>query len=163
RAELRDGVRYEIVPECPLNRVFGVAADPVIIARRFLRRYPACDVAHLFQPFPSAAAGWARAGSRVRFFHSHDLCFGGFFLPPVCRWRDFWVVNIVEFLERRLPSWANHVTVASHFLAGRARDARARGVSVIRNGFWTGTYPDQRSARRLLGIREDALYAGFMG
>src|SRR5262249_41351435 len=51
----------------------------------------------------------------------------------------------------------------SNFLAGRARDARARGVSVIRNGFWTGTYPDQRSARRLLGIREDALYAGFMG
>src|SRR5262249_45451810 len=87
RAELRDGVRYEIVPECPLNRVFGVAADPVIIARRFLRRYPACDVAHLFQPFPSAAAGWARAGSRVRFFDWDDLWCGGLFRPPVGRWR----------------------------------------------------------------------------
>jgi glycosyltransferase involved in cell wall biosynthesis len=163
RTEHRDGVRYEIIPECRLNRLFGMASEPVIITRRFLRSYPACDVAHLFQPFPSAAAGWARSRSRAKFYDWDDLWSGGLFRRPVARWRDHWVVKVVAVLEPRLPSWANHVTAASNFLADRAREAGAGGVSVIHNGVWTGAYPDQQRARCLLSLRTDALYAGFMG
>ena len=53
RREVRDGVPYEIIPKTFLVRAFGSHCDPIGWVRRYARRYPPCDVAHLFQPFPA--------------------------------------------------------------------------------------------------------------
>ncbi len=163
RWETRDGVRYHVLAESQFVRVFGHNCDPLTVARRYARWYPPCDVAHLFQPFPSAAAAWFRSNARVRIYDWDDLWTGGLMSRPVARFRDHWPRMWVRFLERRLPRWAAHVTVVSRFLAERAREAGARVVSDIYNGIRTAEYPDRASARRQLGLRADALYAGFMG
>lgn len=163
RKEVRDGVVYHVIPESFLIRGFGPSRDPWTAARRFVRQYPPCDVAHLFQPFPSAAAGWARSRGRVRFYDWDDLWTGGLMPDRISRWRDQWAVRVVRFLESRLPRRADHVTAVSAFLANRALEVGARDVSVIYNGFWPLAYPDREDARRRLGLRPDAVYAGFMG
>jgi hypothetical protein len=120
-------------------------------------------VAHLFQPFPSAAAAWLRSRARVRFYDWDDLWTGGLIRGPVHRWRDHWPRWCVRFLERRLPRWADHVTAISRFLADLARDRGARDVTLINSGSWPADPPDRPAARSRLGLKTDALYAGFMG
>lgn len=163
RREIRDGVTYHIVPESPLNRLFGRCCDPLTIANRFARQGRSCDVAHLFQPFPSAAAAWYRADARVRFYDWDDLWVGGWMSARARRWRDYWSRWNTAVLEQRLPQWADHVTAISGFLADLAWKRGARGVSLLNSGSWVGTLSDRKAARRQLGLRPEALYAGFMG
>ncbi|HET6576054.1 MAG TPA: glycosyltransferase [Fimbriiglobus sp.] len=163
RWETRDGVRYHVLAESQFVRLFGHNCDLLTVLRRAARQSPACDVAHLFQPFPSAAAAWLRADARVRFYDWDDLWTGGLMRGPVHRWRDLWPRWCVRYLEPRLPRWADRVTVVGGFLADRARQAGARDVSVIYNGVWPVAYLDRVEARRQLGLQSGALYAGFMG
>ena len=163
RAEERDGVQYHIVPDYKTSHYFCAASDPFVALRRLVRPYPPCDVAHLFQPFPSAAGGWLRSRCRLRFYDWDDLWTGGLFPDRIPGWRNQWGVRVGRLLEARLPRCATHVTTVSTFLARRARELADRPVSVIHNGFWPGAYPDRAAARARLGLRPDALYAGFMG
>jgi Glycosyl transferase 4-like domain len=163
RREIREGVPYDIVPESVLTRLLHWHCEPVTAARRFARRYPPCDVAHLFQPFPCAAAGWVGARARVRFYDWDDLWSGGLMAGPIERWRDYWPRGVVRFLEHRLPRRADHVTAISSFLADRARERGAHGVTLLNSGSWPDEPPDRVAARLHLGLRPGALYVGFMG
>ena len=163
RTEIRDGVPYVIRPEHWLNRLCWLSSDPITVIRRWASRCPPCDVAHLFQPFPSAAAPWLRASTRVRFYDWDDLWSGGLMSGPVSHWREHWPRLLVRFLEHKLPRWAEHVTVVGSFLADMAWERAARAVTVIHNGSWSAPFPDRLTARVRLRLRADALYAGFMG
>ncbi|MHB1559264.1 MAG: glycosyltransferase [Isosphaeraceae bacterium] len=163
RTEMRDGVPYVIRPEHWLVRICWHACDPVTVVRRWASRCPPCDVAHLFQPFPGAAAAWLGATCRVRFYDWDDLWSGGLMKGPVARWRDHWPRVLVRFLERRLPGWADHVTAISQFLADMARDRGARAVTLLHSGSWPAHGRDKAATRARLGLRTEALYAGFMG
>jgi glycosyltransferase involved in cell wall biosynthesis len=163
RKEVRQGVQYHILPEWATRKVFGASCDLPTIVRRFARSYPACDIAHLFQAFPSATAAWARSRARVRFSDWDDLWVNGLFPARIRHWREACPIWATRFLEPRLPRWAGNVTTVSEFLADRARQAKARNISVIHNGYWPEPYPDRTSARRQLGLQENALYVGFMG
>ncbi len=163
RTEIRDGVPYVIRPEHWLTRLCWHACDPVTVIRRWASRCPPCDVAHLFQPFPGAAAPWLRATTRVRFYDWDDLWSGGLMSGPVARWREHWPRMLVRFMERRLPRWADHVTAISRVLADLAWDRGARAVSVLHSGSWPADTPDKAATRARLGLRTDALYDGFMG
>jgi hypothetical protein len=163
RSEVRDSVAYDIVPESILIRVLNWHCDPLTAGRRFARRYPACDVAHLFQPFPGAAAAWVRAPARVWFYDWDDLWSGGILGGPVRGWRHFWARGLVGFLERQLPGFADHVTAISRFLADLARDRGARGVTLLNSGSWEADPADRAAVRARLSLRPDGWYAGFMG
>lgn len=163
RDEVRDGVNYFIQPQHWFHRYFWHASDPVTVARRYFRTYPPCDIAHLFQPFPGAAAGWLRARAGARFYDWDDLWSGGLIQGPIRRWREHWPRTWVSFLERRLPRWADHVTAISGYLASLARERGAREVSVVNSGSWPLAPVDKAAVRRRLGLRENAFYAGFMG
>ena len=134
RREVRDGVSYEIIPETILIRATGSHCDPIGWARRYARRYPPCDVAHLFQPFPNAAAAWLRAACRVRFYDWDDLWSGGLLTGPVARRREHWSRMMVRLMESQLPRWADHVTAISGFLADLARERGARAVTFCTAG-----------------------------
>jgi hypothetical protein len=163
RREVRDGVPYEIIPETILARAFGTHCDPVVWARRYAQRYPPCDVAHLFQPFPNATAAWLRAAATVRFYDWDDLWSGGLICGPVARRRDYWPRTIVRFMERRLPRWADHVTAISQFLADLASERGARIVTLLHSGSWPAEPTEKAVTRARLGLWPDALYCGFMG
>jgi glycosyltransferase involved in cell wall biosynthesis len=163
RKEVRDGIPYELIPETILNRVTGVNCDPVTVFRRWASRRPPCDVAHLFQPFPSAAVPWLRGPARARFYDWDDLWYGGLMRGPVGRWREHWTRGCVRYFEQRLPRWADHVTAISQYLADLARARGAHAVTVLNSGSWPAE-PQPRSATRTrLGLRSDAFYVGFMG
>ena len=165
RRETRDGIPYEITPEFPrLARLFGASCDPATAVRRAAQKYPPCDVAHLYQPFPGGAAAWLRSPARAHFYDWDDQWAGALFPWPPIRIRDQWRTRVVRFLERRLPSWADHVTAISQHLADRARERGGRSVTVLNSGSWVDTTPVERMAlRSQLGLRVDAIYAGFMG
>jgi hypothetical protein len=164
RRETRDGVPYDIIPETRLTRLLNwQGCDLVTAARRFARRYPSCDVAHLFQPFPCAVPAWAVASARAWFYDWDDLWSGGLMNGPVQRWRDYWPRRAVGFLEQRLPRQADHVTAISGFLADLARERGARDVTLLNSGSWPGNVPDRVATRLQLELRPQALYAGFMG
>jgi glycosyltransferase involved in cell wall biosynthesis len=163
RREVRDGVSYQIIPETFLVRALGFHCDPISWARRYAQSYPPCDVAHLFQPFPSATAAWLRAGTRVRFYDWDDLWSGGLMSGQVVRRRDHWPRMLVRFMERRLPRWTDHVTAISQFLATLAQERGARAVTLLHSGSWPADASDKAATRARLGLRADAFYSGFMG
>jgi glycosyltransferase involved in cell wall biosynthesis len=164
RTELRDGVPYVIQPVHWLSRVCWQATDPVTALRRWAARTPPCDVAHLFQPFPGAVGPWLRVAARVRFYDWDDLWTEGLIHGPAVYWREYWPRLVIRFLENRLPRWAGHVTVVGAMLAGCALERAARQVTIIHNGFWPARqFPDRIAARGRLGLKSDAIYAGFMG
>lgn len=164
RTEVRDGVPYRITPEWRGARVFG-GCHPGTTLARALARYPAADVAHLFQPFPSGTAGWrvASRGAAVRCFDWDDLWVGGFLEGSPATPRALWTRITVGTLERHLPGAADHVTTCSAFLASRARERGARGTTVIPNGFWSQSRPARREARAELGLDAAAPTFGLMG
>jgi glycosyltransferase involved in cell wall biosynthesis len=162
--EQRDGLSYHIIPETPiLRRVFGSNGDPLLILRRLARHYPPCHIAHLFQPFPGAAIPWLLSRAGARFYDWDDLWSGGFFERPKgikIRWSAF----ATKFFEQRLPKWADQVTTISHFLRDRALARGAITATVLNSGSWMSNGPfDQKAARKILGLQDDALYVGFMG
>jgi len=163
RREDRDGVWYHILPETLLNRVFGPCCEPVTVVQRWVRRYPRVDVAHLFQPFPSAWAAWARADCRARFYDWDDLWTGGVIPARPRLGRGAWSAWATRHLESRLPARADHVTAISRSLADRARALGAKGVTLLNSGSWPLPPLDRPTARARLGLRPDALYVGFMG
>ncbi len=162
RAEWRDGVLYRVVPESPPVYAFQAPCHPLTAVRRATRRYRKVHVAHVFQPFPSAAAAWMRSPAMIRCYDWDDLWGGGFFsgrLPP----RIWWPSWVTGRLERSLPRKADSVTVVSSDLRRRATLLGARNVEVLRNGLAPTEAPRQDEARRHFGLDPDALYVGFMG
>ena len=155
RTEIRDGVPYVIRPEHWLTRLCWHACDPVTVIRRWASPCPPCDVAHLFQPFPGAAAPWLRATTRVRIYDWDDLWSGGLMSGPVGACREHWPRMLVRILERRLPRWADHVTAISRVLADLAWDRGARAVTVLHSGSWPADTPDKAATRARLGLRTD--------
>ena len=103
RTEIRDGVPYVIRPEHWLNRLCWLSSDPITVIRRWASRCPPCDVAHLFQPFPRAAAPWLRASTRVRFYDWDDLWSGGLMSGPVSHWREHWPRLLVSSSSTNFP------------------------------------------------------------
>jgi glycosyltransferase involved in cell wall biosynthesis len=166
REEIRDGVTYHIIPELRGTRFFGLGCHPLTAARRCFLDYPACDVAHLYQPFPSAAWPWQwsmRGRDGALFYDWDDLWIGGAIHIQPKSLNERWTRMCVNNLEQRLPAKSQHVTTCSQFLADLALERGARDVNVIHNGFWPVDIPDKETARRELGLEPGALYVGFMG
>ena len=164
RLETRDNVAYFIEPENYLVRMFGNACDPITCFKRRFQKTPQCDVAHLFQPFPSAASAWFRSNAMVRFYDWDDLWSGGLMSGPISRMSDRWSRFVVGFLEARLLRWTNHVTGISQYLVDRARQHGAKNVTLVNSGSWPSEIVESRETlRSKLGLQNDGLYAGFMG
>ncbi|NEP25918.1 glycosyltransferase [Moorena sp. SIO3I6] len=166
REEIRDGVQYHIVPVFQGTSLFGSACHPLTAIRRCFVDYPPCDVAHLFQPFPSAALPWywnLPKKTKLLFYDWDDLWIGGLVKSQPKLFREYWLRFVVNYLEQQLPQRALHVTTCSHFLAKKASKRNASQVSVIHNGLWPFVIPDQQAARESLGLDSQALYVGFMG
>lgn len=163
RQEVRDGISYEIIAESWKSSVFSQFNHPLTTLRRRLKNYPECDVGHLFQPFWGAATAWEKCRSRVRFYDWDDQWTGGLFHGPITSWRQYWPRYMTRRLEESLPRRADHVTVVGEYLAKLAAERGARSTTIVYNGFWPGPFHDRATARKLLGLRPDALYAGFMG
>lgn len=166
REEIRDGVKYHIVPEFKGTSLFGTTCHPLTVIRRCFIDYPPCDVAHLFQPFPSAALPWnliLPKKAKVLFYDWDDLWSDGFLIGKSKLFREYWVKIITNYLEQQLPQRAVHVTTCSQFLADLSLQRNARKATVIHNGFWPFVIPDKKVARESLGLDPQALYIGFMG
>jgi glycosyltransferase involved in cell wall biosynthesis len=166
REELRDGVKYHIIPVFKGARFFGQLSHPLTTIGRVLNRYPPCDVAHLFQPFTIAACPWlwvASKQSKVMLYDWDDLWTDGFFQGRSSSFREFWERKTVRYLEQLLPQKADHVTTCSRFLADLAYERQAKSVTVIHNGFWPFDISEKSLARNRLGLSPDAQYIGFMG
>jgi glycosyltransferase involved in cell wall biosynthesis len=165
RVETHDGIKYHIIPEYKGMSVFG-SCHPLTALRRCFFDYPACDVAHLFQPYPGAALPWMwalRKKTKLMFYDWDDLYKGGLMNGETRVFRDYWTEKWVTYLEQRLPKTSNHVTTCSQFLARMATERKALKVSVIPNGFWPFAIPEKRAARESLGLDPEAVYVGFMG
>jgi len=165
REEIRDGVLYRIIPLYKGMRVFGSASNPMTALRRCLIDYPSCDVAHLFQPFLSAAVPWKYilAKKATTLFYDWDDLWMNSALEHPRSLNEYWHRISVGFLEKYLPIEANHITTCSQFLADLALQRNATRVSVIHNGYWPFEISDKAVARESLKLRQDALYIGFMG
>jgi glycosyltransferase involved in cell wall biosynthesis len=163
RVEQRDGVTYEVVPESRPFAVFAAPCHPATVVRRARQPAPACDVAHLFQPFPSALGPWLRTPSRMRFYDWDEVWAGGLYPKRPRRPGEAWAGTIAAVLERWLPRRADHTTVVGEWLAERARSHGAARTSVIHNGFVPRPLADKGEARRALGLDPEALYLAFIG
>lgn len=166
RQEIRDGVLYHIISTYKGDSIFGGASHPLTALRRCFVDYPTCDIAHLFQPFLSAALPWKYIlgkKAKVLFYDWDDLWTNGLIQEKSNSFRDYWFRMNINFLENNLPKQADHVTTCSQFLADLALERKAKKVSVIHNGYWAFKKFDKQEARRSLNMQEDALYVGFMG
>lgn len=166
RQEIRDGVVYHISPGSKGMSLFGAATHPLTAIRRCLVNYPPCDVAHLFQPFSSAALPWLlsrKKRARAVFYDWDDLWMGGIITQKEGSFLHGFTRLQVDFLEKRLPGIADYVTTCSRFLADMALERGALNTSVIYNGLWPFETPNKLLARQMLGLREEATYVGFMG
>jgi glycosyltransferase involved in cell wall biosynthesis len=163
RIERRDGVTYELVPESTAFAVFAAPCHPVTVVRRATKPAPACDIAHLFQPFPSALGPWLRTPAQARFYDWDEVWAGGLYPKRPRRPGEAWAAAVVAPLERWLPRKADHTTVVGEWLGERARRYGASQTSVIHNGFVPRPLMDKGAARDQLGLRPDALYLAFIG
>lgn len=163
REEVRDDIGYTITPSSRGTSFFLPASHPLNAIRRALPINPVCDVAHLFQPFPSAALAWAKSRAKRKFFDWDDLWVGGLLLDSPRTLKELWLKISTGFLERILPSRAEHVTTCSHFLADVAIRRGAAKASVIHNGIHPFRPAEKLTARNKLGLDKGAFYVGFMG
>lgn len=166
REEIRDGVLYRIMPTYKGASIFGNASHPLTALKRCLADYPNCDIAHLFQPFLSAAFPWKYVlgkKAKVLFYDWDDLWMNGLIQGKSNSFMDYWFRMNIDFLENNLPKQAAHVTTCSQFLADLALERQAKRVSVIHNGYWAFKKLDKQEARKNLDLQKDALYVGFMG
>ena len=163
RTENRDGIEYQILPVSAAARVFDIACDPITAGRNALVRRPACDIAHLFQPFPTAALAWRRAEARAHFWDWDDLWTHENSRRPLRPLREHWSKPVIRYMEKTLPRTADHVTVIDAFLGDLARSRDANRVSLLYNP--SPTFPAEGKAeiRRRLGLNPNAFYVGFMG
>ena len=163
RHESRNGVNYWIMPSSKGTTFFLSASHPLNAARRWLGSYPSCDVAHLFQPFPSGFSAWAKCRAKRKFYDWDDLWIGGLLHGPPTSWKERWIRLTTGALERKLPACADHVTTCSRFLADLALQRGGQEASVIHNGIWPFPLRKKSDARKVLGLDAEALYVGFMG
>jgi glycosyltransferase involved in cell wall biosynthesis len=163
RQEVREGVNYFIMPSLRGFSLFSPVTNPLNAMRRGLERYPACDVAHLFQPFPSAMLAWKRCKADKHFYDWDDLWVGGFWADKPRSLNGRLSYAVTAQLERKLPHWSDHVTTCSRFLAALAMERGGHDASVIYNGLWPEKRIPKDAARKRLGLRPDAVYVGFMG
>jgi hypothetical protein len=163
RSETRDGVRYEIVPEARPVAVFAAPCHPVTVARRARMAPLDCDIAHLFQPFPSALPPWLRARASAHFYDWDEVWAGGLYPTLPRRPGVAWAAANAAPLERLLPRRADHTTVVGDYLAKRARRYGAGHTSVLHNGFTPRSLTDKAAARAQLGLDPAALYLAFIG
>jgi glycosyltransferase involved in cell wall biosynthesis len=166
REEIRDGVLYRIVPSFRGQGIFSASNHPLNALRRCLIDYPSCDIAHLFQPFLSAALPWQWAlpkKARVLFYDWDDLWeYGGLLKNPKNfhgYWNNSWILRI----QNNFPQISHAVTTCSQFLKNLAEVRNAKRVYLIHNGFHSFSIPDKQLARGTLGLDMSALYVGFMG
>jgi glycosyltransferase involved in cell wall biosynthesis len=163
RTETRDGVTYDIVPESRPVAVFAAPCHPVSCLRRARRPPLESDVAHMFQPFPSALGPWLRARAGVKFYDWDEVWAGGLYPWPPRRPGVAWAAAIAALMERWLPRAADHTTVVGTWLGERARGYGGQAVSVVHNGFVPRGLVDKRGARAELGLDPEALYLAFTG
>jgi glycosyltransferase involved in cell wall biosynthesis len=162
RHESRDGVPYHIFPSVKGSHTLRLL-HPLNILRMF--RWAdsgACDVAHLFQPFPVAGWSWRCCQAGAKFYDWDDLWVGGLMSPPSSL-RTWLELSVIRHGEERYPAQADHVTACGDFLAGLARARAAKAVTVLHNGLWPSRPVAQAAARRALGLAAEARYVGFMG
>jgi glycosyltransferase involved in cell wall biosynthesis len=168
RTEMRDGIRYRIIPITPgVNRLISHHLDP-ITALRMLRHVEPADIYHTFQPFPQscipALLHRQKAGAFI--YDWDDLWTGGLFPPAkggLFR-REAWLQRMVAWLERSLPRLAQGATTCSQFLADAAMQKGAPSVRIVHNGYWpVENLLPKAAARQTMGLDPDAFYFGFMG
>lgn len=163
RTEDRDGVEYQILPVLPTARIFDATTDPFSAIWNAMQKRPPCDIAHLFQPFPTAAFAWKRAQARTKFYDWDDLWTHETGPRPLRPLRNHYVKPVWRFMEKSLPRQADHFTAIDHFLAGRAREQDAAKVSLLYNPSPMQPIGNKQEVRQRLGLSPDALYVGFMG
>jgi glycosyltransferase involved in cell wall biosynthesis len=166
--EQRDGVRYKIWRGAKGQSIFGQWNHPLVILKRYFAEAESCDVAHLFQPFYSGAAPWIRLRrtrkAKLLAYDWDDLWENGLDASkPDNLVLRYWDQALRNNIERNFPKRADLVTCCSEFLRTYSLDRGAENVTKIYNGFWPYDALDKVESRRMLGLRPDALYAGFMG
>jgi glycosyltransferase involved in cell wall biosynthesis len=166
REEVRDGILYHIIPSYKGMSLFGGFSHPLTALRRCFIDYPPCDIAHLFQPFLSAALPWKYVLDRkaqALFYDWDDLWINGVAEGKPNSFRDYWFKKNLAFLESNLPAQATHVTTCSQFLSDLATQRQATYSSIIHNGYWPFEISDKRVAREKLNLQQNCSYVGFMG
>ena len=163
RTENRNGIKYQILPVSAAARVFEATCDPVTTVKNSLIRRPACDIAHLFQPFPAAALAWRRSEARAHFWDWDDLWTHETGRRPLRPFRHHWSKPVIAFMEKALPKTADHVTTIDAFLGDLAKSRGADKVSLLYNPSPAVSLDSKIEIRRRLGLDPNAFYVGFMG
>lgn len=167
RFEIRDGVRYVLVPLTPfIHRLLGARLDPVTLLRSIRHADASADVCHLFQPFPHSCipALFYRQSESCVIFDWDDLWWGGFYGDKGITYRDNLQRYAVRYLEHAMPGNVDGVTTCSAFLAEAAHKHGALATQIIHNGYWpVQSVATKLESRKSLGLDPQAFYFGFMG
>jgi len=165
RTETRDGVVYHIRPSFRGQGWFHPFNHPLNALYQIPAAMHRCDIAHLFQPFLTAAPAWMLARAKAKFYDWDDLWFGGMMSDNPTSFSARYFRGITGCLEKWLPRAADHVTTCSRFLSDLATSRGAKTTTVIHNGFNRPEGPAMtpQFARHSLGLKQDAFYLGFMG
>ncbi len=163
RTEERDNILYHITPSFRGQRWFPAPHHPLNALAQLPAASKQCDVAHLFQPFLSAALAWRIARTQTRFYDWDDLWTGGLHPTKPVEGLNRYAQLSTAILEKRLPKSADHMTVCGRFLNRLAIKRGAVTPTTIPNGVWQTKPTDKEAARRALGLKSDALYLGYMG
>ena len=163
RTEIRDKVVYHIIPSFRGQSVLHPFNHPLNAIAQIPAALESCDVAHLFQPFASAALAWKLSRAKVLFYDWDDLWHQGLHNTPPSNLSGQYFQRVTALLEANLPRCADGVTVCSTYLKRLALGRSAKQVKVLVNGVFPLDLPTQNSARNTLGLQQDAVYLGFMG
>jgi glycosyltransferase involved in cell wall biosynthesis len=163
RKELRDGVTYHIIPSFRGQSIIHPFNHPLNALAQIPAAGQRCDVAHLFQPFATAALGWKLSKAKIRFFDWDDLWCGGLINSKPCHLSERYFNCVTSRLEANLPRMADATTVCSTYLKRLALARGAKRVTVLGNGVFPAELREQGAARSQLGLQPKATYLGFMG
>jgi glycosyltransferase involved in cell wall biosynthesis len=165
--EVRDEVNYVLFPSAPGERLFDFGMHPANCFIRAFQNYGDADIYHLFQSFPNAAIPWLMREKMKKSLFVYDWDdlwmnqkFGLLQSKSLKeRWTKFWL----GWMEQNLPSSSHVMTSCSHYLADLGTQRGAPTAEVIHNGFWPYQQHDKQTSRQSLNLKQDAIYAGFMG
>lgn len=166
RVEEVDGVTYRLLCGNRGRSWFTIEHHPLTALRGCFRDHKGFDVVHVFQPFLTSTLPWLlrrKSLGKAIVYDWDDLWENGFISGNGGGFGIRWGKWITAQLERHSPRRADHVTTCSDYLAELARARGAIKTTVIGNGFWPTQYPSKAEARKQLGLRDNCLYAGFMG
>jgi len=163
--QVRDGIEYHITA-CyfPLQALFGQWGHPLAALKRIFKKYPACDVSHVFQPHLSALLPWRlhRRKAKLNVYDWDDLWTDGL-MKKGTSFLGRWSYNQIKSIERIAPKLAQLTTVCSRFLEEKSITNGAVKTSIIYNGFWPAPLNTREESRRKMQFEEGVLYIGFMG